>query len=35
VYWLIFLRPLSPSFFRASSVGEIAVISCRMIEAEM
>jgi len=32
---LIFFRPLSPSFFSASSVGTTAVISCMMIDAEM
>ena len=35
MYWLIFLRPASPSFFSASTCGETAVISWRMIEAEM
>ena len=27
VYWLSFLRPLSPSFFSASKLGETAVSS--------
>jgi len=32
---LIFFRPLSPSFFSASSVGETAVNSWRMIDDEI
>ncbi len=32
---MIFLRPDSPSFFSASKVGETAVKSCMMIDAEM
>ncbi|MNF06948.1 hypothetical protein D3C80_2070100 [compost metagenome] len=32
---MIILRPDSPSFFSASSVGTTDVISCTMIEAEM
>jgi hypothetical protein len=35
VYWLIFLRPASPSFFSWASEGTIEVISCTMIDAEM
>jgi hypothetical protein len=35
VYWFIFLRPASPSFFSCSSCGETVVISCMMIDAEM
>ena len=35
VYWLIFLRPASPSFLIASSEGRMPDISCMMIEAEM
>ena len=35
VYWLIFLRPASPSFFSASSDGTTVVRICMMMEAEM
>ena len=35
VYWVILRRPDSPSFFRASRVGDTTVINCMMIEAEM
>ena len=35
MYWVIFLRPDSPSFFSASSVGTTTVANCMMIEAEM
>ncbi len=35
MYWFSFLRPLSPSFFNASRVGDTAVKSWMMIEAEM
>jgi hypothetical protein len=35
VYWLMVLRPCSPSFLSCSSVGETVVISWMMIEAEM
>ena len=35
MYWLIRLRPDSPSFFICSNDGEIDVISCMMMEAEM
>ena len=35
MYWFSFLRPLSPSFFSASRVGDTAVKSWMMIEAEM
>ena len=35
MYWLIILRPDSPSFLRFSSVGDTVVISWMMIEAEM
>ena len=35
MYWLIFLRPTSPSFFRASRFGLTAVISCMMMAAEI
>ena len=35
VYWFMILRPCSPSFLSASSVGETVVISWMMIEAEM
>ena len=35
MYWLIVLRPASPSFLSASSVGETVVISWMMIDAEM
>ena len=32
---MIFFRPTSPSFFRASMRGETAVINCMMIDAEI
>ncbi len=35
VYWVIFLRPASPSFFSASRCGDTTVSSCMMIDAEM
>jgi len=35
VYWMIFLRPCSPSFESFSKVGTTTVRSCRMIEALM
>ena len=35
MYWLICLRPCSPSFLRASSLGETDDINCMMIDAEM
>ena len=35
MYWFSFLRPLSPSFFSASRVGDTAVKSWMMIDAEM
>ena len=35
MYWLMTLRPPSPSFFSASSVGTTEVSSWMMMEAEM
>ncbi len=35
MYWLIVLRPCSPSFFSCSKVVETEVISWMMMEAEM
>jgi hypothetical protein len=35
VYWVIFLRPISPSFESFSRYGQTTVKSCRMIDAEM
>src|SRR6266566_4489102 len=35
VYWVIFLRPASPSFASRSRLGMTTVRSCRMIDAEM
>src|SRR5690242_20683458 len=35
VYWFMILRPDSPSFLSASSVGDTVVINWMMIEAEM
>ena len=35
MYWLSFLRPASPSFFSASSVGTAAVINWMMMLALM
>ena len=35
MYWLIFLRPASPSFFSVSSDGTTVVRICMMMEAEM
>ena len=35
MYWVIFRRPDSPSFFHASSVGDTVVINWIMIDAEM
>ena len=35
VYWVIFLRPISPSFDSFSRYGQMTVRSWRMIDAEM
>ena len=35
MYWLSFVRPYSPSRWRAESAGTTPVINCMMIEALM